>query len=175
MKRKNFTMIPNVLLSECQLSTPARLLLCVLFKYSFQKDYCWPSQETLGKDIGCTSRHIRNLLKELEEAELIDPKRLGFNRTNTYKLSKDLKTTRVSSSNEENAKSRQRQTSSHLGTMIPLHQGNPLPTKNTYGSIRANNGSSKGMESLRQVMIEKGLVKDKPLRIESADIEAKQR
>ncbi len=162
-------MIPNVLLSECQLSIPARLLLCVLFKYSFQKDYCWPSQETLGKDLGRTPRHVRNLLKELERAGLIDPERLGWNRTNTYKLSKNLQSTRVPSENDGNATSQQKQTSSHLGTVIPLHQGNPLPSKNTYGSIKENNGSRKGLESMRQMMIERGLIKDNPVKLKKAD------
>lgn len=169
MKRKNFTMVPNALLSESQLSVPARFLLCVLFKYSYQKDYCWPSQETLGKDLGYSARHIRNLLKELEREELIDPKRLGFNRTNTYKLDKNLQSTRVASSNESNGKSCQKQTSAHLGTVIPIHQGNPLPTKNTYGSRKENNGSSKGLESLRQAMVDIGLKPNSQIKLEKAD------
>lgn len=162
-------MIPNALLSESQLSVPARFLLCVLFKYSFQKDYCWPSQETLGKDLGYSARHIRNLLKELEKENLIDPKRLGWNRTNTYTLGKELQANRVPSLNDGNGKSCQKQTSSHLGTVIPIHQGNPLPTKNTYGSIKENNGSSKGLESLRQAMVERGLIKDNPVKLKKAD------
>lgn len=173
MKKKNFTMIPNVLLSECQLSIPARLLLCVLFKYSFQKDYCWPSQETLGKDLGRTPRHVRNLLKELENTGLIDPERLGWNRTNTYKISKNLQSTRVPSEYDGNATSQQKQSSSHLGTIIPLHQGTTLPTKNTYGSRKENNGSNKGLESMRHYMEERGLIKKSNLQLKSADIEAK--
>lgn len=169
MRKKNFTMIPNVLLSESQLSIPARFLLCVLFRYSFQKDYCWPSQETLGKDLGYSARHIRNLLKELEREKLIDPKRLGWNRTNTYKLSKDVKTTRVPSLNDGTDKSCQKQTSAHLGTVLPIHQGTPLPTKNTYGSRKENNGSSKGLESMRQYMIERRLLPNSQIKLEKAD------
>lgn len=169
MKRKNFTMIPNALLSESQLSVPARYLLCVLHKYSFQKDYCWPGQETLGKDLGYSARHIRNLLNELLKSGVVVSERCGWNRTNTYKLSKNLQSTRVASSNESNGKSCQKQTSAHLGTVIPIHQGNPLPIKNTYGSRKENNGSSKGLESLRQAMVDIGLKPNSQIRLEKAD------
>lgn len=169
MKRKNFTMVPNAVLSECQISISARLLLCILFKYTFQKDHCWPSQKLLAQDIGLGVRQVRNLLTELENEKLIDTERSGWNRNNTYTVDKNLKTTRVPSENDGNAIKNKKQTSSHLRTLIPIHTGTSLPTKNTYGRKRVNKGSSKGLESLRQVMIDKGLIKDNPLKIKKAD------
>lgn len=59
------------------------------------KSYCWPSQITIGKDLGVTDRQVRNLLKELLNRKVIFWKRGSFNpntnikaKTNKYDLSR---------------------------------------------------------------------------------------
>jgi hypothetical protein len=139
---RNFTVIPNEILEESQLSVPARYLLCVLLKYCGQNDWCYPSQETLGKQLGYTARYIRDLLNELESNRLIVRKRLGFNKTNTYKATKSFLKTR-------------NQNESHLGSMIPLNEGIVVPPNSTY--IKAKD--KRGMESMRDILVRKEILK----------------
>ena len=137
---EDFTVIPNKMLRESQLSIPARYLLCVLIKYCGQKDWCYPSQKTLGKQMGYTARYIRDLLKELELNELIKRKRIGFNRTNTYKVTKEFKTIRKQGGN-------------HLGSKVPLNEGTIFPPNSTYTKTK----DKKTMEIMREELTEKGI------------------
>ncbi len=50
---------------EFNLSPSKRLVLCALFRYLGDKDYCFPSQQSLAEDTGLTERTVRTLLKEL--------------------------------------------------------------------------------------------------------------
>lgn len=116
---KNFTIIPNELFEKSQLSVPARMLLCTLLKYCGQKDMCYPSQQTLSENLLCTPRHIRNLLDELLQAKLITKQRTGFNKSNTYTVTKQFKIVGNYSS-------------PHLRSKFPLNPGTTIPPKNTY-------------------------------------------
>lgn len=146
MKMKNFTQIPNEILDESHLSIQARYLLCVLLRYCGQDDYCYPSQRTLARVLGCTDRHIRNLLKELLKSKLIISKRKGFNKPNTYTVSKTFERKCISS-----LKSKDRKSSSyHLGSRIPLNQGNNLPDNNTYRTRKDNTLNDDEMNKLRE-------------------------
>ncbi|MBI4226363.1 helix-turn-helix domain-containing protein [Candidatus Roizmanbacteria bacterium] len=152
---RNFTIIPNELLGESQLSIPSRYLYCVLLKYTGQNEWCFPSQKTLAKNLNCSDRHIRNLIEELEENELIYKVRRGFNRSNNYKVAKSLTYYRQSNGNSN---------SSHLGSMLPLHTGNEVPAKSTYLKAKAKR-SVKGLEKLRESMEEKGIIRRSEKRI----------
>lgn len=153
---KNFTIIPNELLGESQLSIPSRYLYCVLLKYCGQDEWCFPSQNTLAKNLNCSERHIRNLIEELEGNELLYKVRRGFNRSNNYKPAKSLTYYRQSNGNSN---------SSHLGSMLPLHTGNEVPPKNTYLKAKAKR-SVKGLEKLRESMEGKGIIPRSKKRIE---------
>ena len=56
---------------ELNLSPSKRLMLCDLFRYMGDKDYCYPSQQSIAKDTGLKVRQIRNLLKELAEKDKV--------------------------------------------------------------------------------------------------------
>ena len=90
-----------------------------------------------------TSRQVRNLLKELIDSGLISSKRFGWNKANSYTVSKELKIDRKG-------------ISYHLGSLFPLHDGNTVPPKNTYLKER-DKRSIKGMESLREILVKKGI------------------
>lgn len=145
---KNFTIILNELLGESQLSIPSRYLFCVLLKYCGRKEWCFPSQKTLAKDLNCSERHIRNLIKELERNELVYKVRRGFNRSNNYRLATSLTYYRQPNGNPN---------SSHLGSMLPLHTGNEVPPKSTYLKAKAKR-SVKGLERLKESMEEIGII-----------------
>lgn len=88
-----------------------------------------------------TDRHIRTLLTELEKAGLIYKRRTGFNKSNTYTVAKKYR----------------KSGSDQLGSMFPLHQGSDVPTKSTYRKETSKRGSKRGMEHLRETMLNMGL------------------
>lgn len=139
---KNFTVIPNEILEKSQLSVPARYLLCVLLKYCGQNEWCYPSQETLGKQLGYTARYVRDLLNELQLNKLIKRKRTGFNKPNTYKVAKIFETER-------------KQDGNHLGSKIPLNEGTELPPNSTY--VKAK--EKKSLEIMREKLTKNGILR----------------
>lgn len=136
----NYTKIPNEILTFSQLSISARYLYCVLLKYCGKDEYCFPSQKTLAKDLGLTDRQIRNLIKELAFTGIVFPTRRGWNRSNTYKISKLLRNGN----------------SYMIGSQIPLNQGNKIPPKSTYIKGKGKR-SYRGLEKLRDALIRKGI------------------
>lgn len=144
---KNFTIIPNQIFEQSQLSVQSRYLYCVLLKFCGQDDWCFPSQTTLGAILGYTSKHIRTLLKELIEIELVSKERRGWNRSNTYYVVKLLDTDRIPSS-------------PHLGSEVPLYNETTVPPKSTYLKTKDNNKYSlKGKEQYRKNLERLGILK----------------
>jgi biotin operon repressor len=158
MKMKNFTIIPNEILCSIQLSIPARYLLCVLLRYCGQDGCCYPSQTTLSDDLGYSERQVRNLLQELKDGGLIHATRRGFNKPNTYEVTKSfvLHTADRKSSSYHLGRHR-KYNSSHLGSMFPLHQGNSMPTNITYRKAKDKKTNIVGMKKLKEILIKKDL------------------
>lgn len=160
-------MVPNEVLDESQLSIQARFLYIVLLKHCYQKETCFPGQKALAAVLGCGERNIRVLLKQLVNEGLIEIKRDGWNRANTYTVYRNLKSTRnLHSINNPTIRN---SASSHSGTKVPLHTGKNVPTNNTNGIKRNNKMSPAKYEIWRKELIEKMNWKDKPLRTEKAD------
>ncbi len=65
-----FVQVPLEVL-EASISSSAMKLYLILLKYARQSNECWPSQQTLGRDMNLKPRRIADLLKELENAFLI--------------------------------------------------------------------------------------------------------
>ncbi len=152
---KNFTVIPNQVFEQSQLSVQSRYLYCVLLKHCGKSDWCFPSQLTLGKTLGCSDRHIRTLLKELIKVELVSKERRGWNRSNTYYVVKLLDTDRIPSS-------------PHLGSEVPVHNETTVPPKSTYLITKDNNKykySLKGKEQCRKNLERIGILKPTTLLI----------
>lgn len=143
MKRKNFTMIDNNIFLESQLTYQARFLYCILLKYAGKKDYCYPSQSTLAQNMGLSDRHIRNLIDELIKAGILSKKRTGFNKPNTYFVTKELERERNGSSYQ-------------VGSKVPGNEGMELPSKNTYIKRKDKNDAN-GIESVDDFLRRKGL------------------
>ncbi|PIY80635.1 MAG: hypothetical protein COY80_01940 [Candidatus Pacebacteria bacterium CG_4_10_14_0_8_um_filter_42_14] len=141
---KNFTRIPNQILNQSQISYQARYVFCLLLKYCGQKDYCYPSQDRLAKDMGISDRQIRAHLNELCLAGLIKKQRTGFNKTNTYTITKHFQMSGKPDSPQ-------------LGSKFPLDPGTTLPPKNTY--IKGQRKmKEKGMQIIRDTLEKKGLM-----------------
>ena len=148
---KNYTKIPNEIFEKSQLSISERYLFGLLLKYCGNKDFCYPSQKTLARITTFSERYVRKLLKKLEERQIIYIKRTGFNKTNTYKVSKDLMITPYTSSDGKSEPC-------HIGTPVPLYTGTLIPPKNTYtkGKDKINVKNLDGLESARKKLIKKG-------------------
>jgi DNA-binding transcriptional regulator PaaX len=124
----------------------------------------------LGKDLGFSSRYIRTLLDELERENILTKKREGWNRSNTYRLTKSLTADRNSSSSKP--KKYKKSSSPHLGSKFPLHQGTSVPPINTYLKGKDKKKmSKKGLEHLRKEMCKLRLMKDLPQKVKPTNKE----
>lgn len=63
---------PNCLMRYSKLSWPAKACWVRLYQYSNKDACCWPSQETLGEELGLSPSRIRQLITELEDAGFIE-------------------------------------------------------------------------------------------------------
>jgi len=64
-----------------------RLLLLVLASYAdYRTGDCWPSQERLAEEVGCSTKRVRDDLATLEEHDLVTRRRRGQGQTVLYKL-----------------------------------------------------------------------------------------
>jgi hypothetical protein len=81
-----FTQVPNHVLHARDLSYGAKALYSILLSYCFQKDTCFPSYETLMREMHCRSQALASFLKELATRGLITIIRRGQGKTNLYHL-----------------------------------------------------------------------------------------
>lgn len=149
MRNYGYTKIPNQLLDQSDLTLQERYLFCVLLKHCGNKDTCFPSQKKLAKELGISDRYVRVLIENIiRKTDILKSKRSGWNRANTYTLSKDLVLER-------------NQSSYHIRSQFPLHQGTQVPPNSTYLTGKGNR-SIKGMERMREVLERKGILRKIP-------------
>ena len=84
--RHGFTMVPNFILTNADLSVGAKLAYAMLLKYAWADNAVYPGQQTLADDMGAGERSVRTYLKELEDAKLLEVTQRGLGKTNLYKL-----------------------------------------------------------------------------------------
>jgi len=83
-----FTSIPNRVLENNGISLGARMTYAMLLKYAWQKNFCFPAQESIAQDLAVSDRSVRTFLNELRDKKLISWKRQGLNRPNIYYILK---------------------------------------------------------------------------------------
>ncbi len=84
--KHGFTQVPNVILTNKELSVGGKLAYAMLLKYAWSDNACFPGQQRLAVDMGAGERSIRTYLKELEEAGLLEVTQRGLGKTNLYRL-----------------------------------------------------------------------------------------
>ena len=84
--RHGFTMVPNFILTNADLSVGAKLAYAMLLKYAWADNAVYPGQETLAVDMGAGERSVRRYLDELEDAKLLEVVQRGLGKTNLYRL-----------------------------------------------------------------------------------------
>jgi hypothetical protein len=83
---QRFVMMPDEVRLNKSLSRGAKVTFEALLSYAWKKDYCFPSEEKLAKDIGVCDRTVRRHLKELDQADIIGIEHRGRGKTNRYRL-----------------------------------------------------------------------------------------
>ena len=81
-----FTQVPNVILTNNDLSVGAKLTYAMLLHYAWQNNSCFPGQERLAKDMGSGKRSIIRFMAELERVGFVAVRRRGLGQTNLYQL-----------------------------------------------------------------------------------------
>ena len=84
--RRGFTIIPNYILRNPQLSFGARVTYTILLSYAWQEGSCFPGQEKLALDLGVSRQAVNQYLRELKEKGFIDWTRRGMGKTNIYRI-----------------------------------------------------------------------------------------
>lgn len=82
--RKGFTVVPNYILSDTNVSFGARLTYMLLLSYAWKEGSCFPGQDKLADDLGVTRKAVNKYLSELKDSEYVSWKRRGLGRTNVY-------------------------------------------------------------------------------------------
>ena len=81
-----FTQVPNVILTNHDLTVGAKLTYAMLLHYAWQNDRCFPGQDRLAQDMGSGKRSVIRFMAELERAGFVAVKRRGLGQTNLYLL-----------------------------------------------------------------------------------------
>src|SRR3984885_2343570 len=76
--RHGFTQVPNFILTNPAISVGAKLAYAMLLKYAWGDDACFPGQVKLAQDMGAGERSVRDYLKELEAAQLLEIQQRGL-------------------------------------------------------------------------------------------------
>ena len=84
--RHGFTQVPNIILTNNDLTVGAKLSYAMLLKYAWTDNACFPGQAKLAGDMGSAERSIRTYLKELETAGYLEIIQRGLGKTNLYRL-----------------------------------------------------------------------------------------
>jgi hypothetical protein len=78
--------IPPAIFHNQELSPTSKLCYGRLAYHCGERNYCWPSQDTLAKDLGIAPRTVRDCLSQLESLGYIKTEQLGLSKTNRYHL-----------------------------------------------------------------------------------------
>ena len=84
--RGGFTQVPNFLFDIKELTFGARVVYAKFLQYAWHNDFCFPGQERLATELGCTRVRVTQFVKELQEHGLVEVTRRGQGKTNIYKL-----------------------------------------------------------------------------------------
>jgi hypothetical protein len=85
-KLKGFVQIPKAVLLCKEISYGAKLAYSILLVYAWQDEFCFPAQESLANDLGCSVRQARRFLVELKVYKFISWQQTGLNKPNVYYL-----------------------------------------------------------------------------------------
>lgn len=68
---KGFAQIPNEVLTDTNLSAVEKVMYALIVGKSNKEGYCWASNETFGKWVGCTPKWASSTISKLEKKKYI--------------------------------------------------------------------------------------------------------
>jgi hypothetical protein len=68
---KGFAQIPNEVLTDTNLSAVEKVVYALIIGKSNKEGYCWASNETFGKWVGCTPKWASSTISKLEKKKYI--------------------------------------------------------------------------------------------------------
>jgi len=80
------SIIPDCVMESTKISSSSKLLLGKLFQHAGKKDHCWPSRETLSKELGTVTSTLDNQIRELKELGLITTHKERSQSSSTYTI-----------------------------------------------------------------------------------------
>ena len=86
MMSGGFVQLPRTVLLNKELTAGAKITYSMLLHYAWQKDFCFPGQETMAKELGSSGRGVRKQLNQLVKIGFVSVKRRGQGKTNIYTL-----------------------------------------------------------------------------------------
>lgn len=84
--QRGWTGVPNFILESKEISVGAKLTYAMLLKYARELDACFPGQDRLAADMGCSRRSVVRYISELAAVGLIVITRRGQGRPNIYTI-----------------------------------------------------------------------------------------
>ena len=79
-----FCPIPNWLMQRPEVSYGAKCLFGQLTQHAGEDGFCFPSQKTLAKELGCSVRQVKRFVAELKQHKLIATVRDSAHQSNSY-------------------------------------------------------------------------------------------
>ena len=83
---EGFVLVPKFIVKSRHLTQEEKLAYAMFLCYAWEKNYVFPGQAVLGKDMGVSERSVSRYIAGLREKGFISIKRRGQGRTNLYIL-----------------------------------------------------------------------------------------
>lgn len=135
--KRNYTKVPNEFIYDPELTAAEFRVLTAFLSFSWGDNASFPTQETVSRRIGVSTRAIRYSLEKLSKKGYVVYEKRGFNKSNQYNFPT-------------------------LGKDSSQIKGSPLPDNKTINNINNNlneEETRKGMESIMETLKRKGILK----------------
>lgn len=86
LSAEGFTQIPNAILRSKDIGGMEKCTYSLLLSYAWNNDFCFPGQERLAEDLGCSRASANTYIAALRKKGFINVQRQGLNRPNLYEL-----------------------------------------------------------------------------------------
>ncbi len=86
LSAEGFTQMPNAILRSKEIGGMEKATYALLLSYAWNNDFCFPGQERLATDLGCSRQSANTYIKNLRQKGFINVKRQGLNKPNLYEI-----------------------------------------------------------------------------------------
>jgi DNA-binding transcriptional ArsR family regulator len=127
---ERFYPMSQAVAARADLAPASKCIHAVLSAFARMESGAHPSQETIGAALAISARHVRNGLRQLEKAGLIERQRRGVLQSNSYRLlaaessavRNDCSVRNISSVRNDSSAAVRNDCSDHYGTIVPTNR-----------------------------------------------------